>query len=137
MLRGAMRGEAAITPLLGGRILAEFRRLSQLAPQNSTPADETAVLTQREQEVLSLVAEGASDKEIAEALSLSVHTVKSHMRNILAKLQLSHRHEAARYALREGLIDPPPKKKSPASDLAPNQTRWSRFAPPSLTIYRN
>jgi DNA-binding NarL/FixJ family response regulator len=137
MLRGAVRGEAAITPLLGGRILEEFRRLSQLAPENPTPADEAVALTQREQEVLSLVAEGAADKEIAEALSLSVHTVKSHIRNILAKIQQNHRHEAALYAVREGLIDPPPKKKSPASEPAAPQPRWSRFPPASLRIYRN
>jgi len=105
LLRGAVRGEAAITPSLGGRMLEEFRRLSRTAGR--LPPDETAALTPREQDVLGLVAEGAADKEIAEALTLSVHTVKSHMRNILAKLHLSHRHEAALYALREGLIDPP------------------------------
>ncbi len=105
LLRGAVRGEAAITPSLGGRMLEEFRRLSQKA--GNLPPDETAALTSREQEVLGLVAEGAADKEIAEALTLSVHTVKSHMRNILAKLHLGHRHEAALYALRQGLIDPP------------------------------
>jgi DNA-binding NarL/FixJ family response regulator len=104
LLRGAVRGEAAITPALGGRMLEEFRRLSQQA--RHTPEDETAALTQREREVLSLVAEGAPDKEIAEALSVSIHTVKSHMRNILAKLQLGRRHEAALFALREGLIAP-------------------------------
>jgi DNA-binding NarL/FixJ family response regulator len=105
LLRGAVRGDAAITPSLGGRMLEEFRRLSQQALQ--LPPDQNVALTQREQEVLSLVAEGASDKEIAEALTLSVHTVKSHMRNILAKLHLNHRHEAALYAVREGLIKPP------------------------------
>ena len=67
---------------------------------------EMPVLTGREQEVLSLVAGGATDMEIADALCLSVHTVKSHMRNILAKLHLSHRHEAAQFALRQGLIPP-------------------------------
>jgi DNA-binding NarL/FixJ family response regulator len=105
LLRGAVRGDAAITPSLGGRMLEEFRRLSQQALQ--LPPDQNVALTQREQEVLSLVAEGASDKEIAEALTLSVHTIKSHMRNILAKLHLNHRHEAALYAVREGLIKPP------------------------------
>lgn len=104
LLRGAVRGEAAITTALGGRMLEEFRRLSQQA--RNTPEDETAALTQREREVLSLVAEGAPDKEIAEVLSVSIHTVKSHMRNILAKLQLGRRHEAAVFALREGLITP-------------------------------
>lgn len=105
LLRGAVRGDAAITPSLGGRMLEEFRRLSQTAAQ--LPPNETAALTPREQDVLSLVAEGASDREIAETLTLSIHTVKSHMRNILAKLHLSHRHEAALYAVREGLINPP------------------------------
>jgi DNA-binding NarL/FixJ family response regulator len=105
LLRGAMKGNAAITQALAGRMLEEFRRVSHFAPQASP--EEEIVLTRREQEVLSLVADGATDKEIAEALTLSVHTVKSHMRNILAKLHLSHRHEAARFALREGLITPP------------------------------
>jgi DNA-binding NarL/FixJ family response regulator len=104
LLRGAVRGEAAITPALGGRMLEEFRRLSQGASQ--LPDYEAVVLTQRERDVLGLVAEGAPDKEIAEALCVSIHTVKSHMRNILAKLQLSRRHEAALFALREGLITP-------------------------------
>ena len=102
MLRGAVRGEAAISPTLGGRMLDEFRRLAQQPARQS--GEDVAVLTGREQEVLGLVAGGATDMEIAEALCLSVHTVKSHMRNILAKLHLSHRHEAAQFALREGLI---------------------------------
>jgi DNA-binding NarL/FixJ family response regulator len=92
MLRGAVRGEPAITPALGGRML----------PEEDVPS-----LTRREQEVLSLVAQRASDQEIAQALTISIHTVKSHMRNILSKLHLSQRHEAALYALREGLIRPP------------------------------
>ena len=105
LLPAAVRGEAVITPTLGGRMLEEFRRLAHHHP--SVPDEEEMVaLTQREQEVLGLVAEGASDKVIAGVLSISIHTVKSHMRNILAKLHLSHRHEAALYALREGLIPP-------------------------------
>jgi len=105
MLQAAMRGEAAITPALGGRMLEEFRRLAHHVPSNFE--EEIMALTPRERQVLSLVAEGASDKEIADALIISIHTVKSHMRNILAKLQLSQRHEAAQYALREGLIRSP------------------------------
>jgi len=104
LLRGVVHGEAAITPALGGRMLEEFRRLSQ----RDLPTDDEAIyLTQREQEVLVYVARGATDKEISEDLSLSIHTVKTHMRNILAKLHFSHRHEAAAYALREGLIQLP------------------------------
>lgn len=110
MLRGAVRGEAAITPALGGRMLEEFRRLSHQA--HLVPADEVIALTRREQEVLGLVAQGASDAEVGEALVISVHTVKSHMRNILSKLHLGQRHQAALYALREGLIHSP-------TDLSP------------------
>jgi DNA-binding NarL/FixJ family response regulator len=102
MLRGALHGEAAISPSLAGRMLEEFRRLSKLAPVD---LDEDMVsLTQREQEVLSLAATGATDKEIAEKLYISVHTVKSHMRNILSKLQVNSRREAARLAKKRGLL---------------------------------
>ena len=105
LLRGAMQGEAAITPALAGRMLEEFQRLSQ--HQVEIPRDEIAVLTVREQDVLGLVATCATDKEIAGELCISVHTVKSHMRNILSKLQLGRRHEAALFAMRKGLISPP------------------------------
>ena len=64
-------------------------------------------LTPREQQVLNLVAEGATNKEVAEALTITVHTVKRHMSHILGKLHLSSRQEAARYALRRGMIPPP------------------------------
>jgi DNA-binding NarL/FixJ family response regulator len=104
LLRGAVQGEAAITSSMGGRMLEEFRRLAQ--QESRFPDDDAISLTRREQEVLSLVAEGATDQEIAQELSISIHTVKSHMRNILGKLHLSHRHEAALFALREGLIPP-------------------------------
>jgi DNA-binding NarL/FixJ family response regulator len=102
MLRAAMRGEAAISPAMGGRILKEFRRLSRQAGRVAD-SDEVS-LTHREQEVISLVSVGETDQQIADDLSISIHTVKTHMRNILSKLQLSHRHEAAQYALRKGLI---------------------------------
>ncbi len=104
MLRAAARGEAAITPPLGGRMLEEFRRLSQLEPR--LPQEEIPALTPREQDVLALVAQGYADKEIAAELVVSIHTVKSHMRNILAKLHFCHRYEAAQYALRQGIITP-------------------------------
>ena len=105
LLRGAVRGEAAISPALGGRMLEEFRRIDRQKAEDH--AETQAILTAREQEVLVLVAAGASNKEVAERLSLSIHTVKSHMRKILSKLQLTSRREAASFARREGLIPPP------------------------------
>lgn len=104
MLRGAVHGEAAITPALGGRMLEEFRRISQRAGQE--PREKTEALTGREQEVLSLAAAGATNMEIASNLHVSIHTVKTHMRKILAKLHRERRYEAAAFALREGLIPP-------------------------------
>ena len=102
LLRGVMRGEAAISPTMAGQMLDEFRRLSQL---DQGERDEPNVdLTQREQEVLGLVAQGMSDKQIAEELSISIHTVKSHLRNILSKLQVNSRREAARIAKSKGLF---------------------------------
>lgn len=102
LIRGALRGEAAITPVLAGQMLEEFRRLSQNHPEEKGEPVET--LTFREQEVLAQVATGASDKEIAERFNISLHTVKSHMRNILGKLHVNSRHEAARYARYKGLL---------------------------------
>jgi DNA-binding NarL/FixJ family response regulator len=95
-LRATLRGEAALPPLLAGRLLDEFRRLSR---QEVGEQDAAIVgLTGRERSVLALAAAGMTDKEIAEDLVLSLHTVKSHMRNILTKLQVSNRREAARLA---------------------------------------
>ena len=102
MVRGALRGEAALNPRMAGLVLAEFRRMSQQMPLEE-PEDEAA-LTRRELEVLELAAQGASDKEIADALVVSLYTVKSHMRNVLAKLQVSNRQEAARLARQRGLV---------------------------------
>ena len=105
MLRAAIRGEAAISGTMAARILEEFGRLAS-QPQSS-PQEDLSALTTREQEVLQLVAAKAEDKEIATQLSISLSTVKTHMRNILTKLHATSRHEAAAYAVEEGLILPP------------------------------
>lgn len=104
LLRGAVQGEAAITPALGGRILEEFRQTRK--PESAETQEMHNLLSAREQEVLVLVASGASNQETAEKLNISVHTVRSHMRKILAKLQLTSRHEASLLARREGLLPP-------------------------------
>lgn len=104
MIRAAARGEAALNPAMAARVMAEFRRTSQ-SPGSATASETNAErqsdldeLTPREQEVLTLIVQNLSDKEIAAALSISLYTVKSHVRNILAKLQVNNRREAARLA---------------------------------------
>jgi len=101
MLRGALRGEAAISPTLAGRVLSEFRRLSK---GGIVANDNDNELTEREEQVLSQVSNGATDKEIAAALNISLNTVKTHIRNILAKLHVSTRREAAKVAKSKGLV---------------------------------
>lgn len=105
LLQGAMHGEAAITPSMAGRMLEEFRRIDRQPAFG--PEEKIPILTGREKEVLVLVASGASNKEVADKLSVSIHTVKSHIRKILDKLHLTSRHEAASFAQREGLIPRP------------------------------
>jgi DNA-binding NarL/FixJ family response regulator len=102
MLDGARRGEAAISGVLAAKILQEFRQPGQDASQQAEARDE---LTPREIEVLEQIVQGVSNKEIAVALSISENTVKIHLRNILEKLHLQNRIQAAVYAVREGLVD--------------------------------
>jgi two-component system nitrate/nitrite response regulator NarL len=105
-LRRVMRGEPALSGAMAGRILEAFRDLAEQAA--SCPLDqELPVLTAREREVLVCVANGAMDREIAEQLLISLSTVKTHVRNILAKLHATSRHQAALLAVREGLIRSP------------------------------
>ena len=101
MLRGALRGEAAISPTLAGRVLSEFRRLSK---GGIVDQEDDNGLTEREQQVLVQASNGATDKEIAAALNISLNTVKTHIRNILAKLHVSTRREAAKVARQKGLL---------------------------------
>jgi DNA-binding NarL/FixJ family response regulator len=100
LVRGVTEGKAAISPAMAARILAEFSRL----PPPPNTSDSYQPLTRREKEVLTLAAGGATDQEIADALTLSLHTVKSHMRHILAKLHAANRREAAEVAAQEGLF---------------------------------
>ncbi len=108
LLKGAPRGEVfnAIRVVHGGGSLLQPVVASKLLRQMSAPpeVEETELLTPREREVLEVIATGASDREIAQHLSLSVHTVKSHVRNILAKLHAANRRAAVRRARRRGLM---------------------------------
>ncbi|MCB0209988.1 MAG: response regulator transcription factor [Anaerolineae bacterium] len=108
MIHTAAKGQAALSPGLALRVMSEFRRLGEPEPAEKSsvqPSDEIVEtdnrldqLTDREAEVLNLVSEGLSDKEISEALYISLYTVKSHVRNILSKLHVKNRREAARLA---------------------------------------
>jgi DNA-binding NarL/FixJ family response regulator len=101
MLEGVRRGEVPMSGVMAAKILQEFRQPDQSLVQSSETRDE---LTPREIEVLEQVVQGASNKEIAAVLSISENTVKIHLRNILEKLHLSNRIQAAVYAVREGLV---------------------------------
>jgi DNA-binding NarL/FixJ family response regulator len=96
-------GEAVFTPGLAGLVLGEYRRLSVGRAAGSGPA--VPRLTERETEVLRLVAKGLSYKDIAERLVISHRTVQNHVQNTLNKLQLHNRVELVRYAIEQGLDD--------------------------------
>lgn len=107
MLRGALKGEAALSPRMAGQVLKEFRLIdARLSAQlwDGAKDGELANLTKRELETLVVAARGASDKEIADELCISIHTVKSHIRNILSKLHVNSRREAAKMARNKGLL---------------------------------
>jgi len=98
MLRGLERGEAAMTRHTTGRLLA-----AMTAPHRRQGHFANG-LTERELELLQLLAEGRSNKDIALALALSENTVKYHIKNILQKLSVHNRTEAAAHAVRTGLV---------------------------------
>jgi DNA-binding NarL/FixJ family response regulator len=100
-LRGVSQGEAPLSRVMASRILQEFARVGTEAP----PPDSTRSLTPREREVLQLVTKGMTNKEIGAQLHIAENTVKNHLRNILEKLHLQNRAQAAAYAVREGLVD--------------------------------
>jgi DNA-binding NarL/FixJ family response regulator len=94
-IRAAANGEIQLAPKAAERLMREIR----------TP-DNPEVLTERETDVLRLIAEGKSNKEIARILSIGEKTVKTHVSNILAKLNMASRTQAALYAARIGLVAP-------------------------------
>jgi DNA-binding NarL/FixJ family response regulator len=91
-------GQSLITPRMATKLLDEFVTMTK------TPGI-SSQLTQRELQVLRHVAKGQSNREIAEELFISENTVKNHIRNLLEKLQMKSRMEAAMYAVRENLLD--------------------------------
>ncbi|MEV7015359.1 response regulator transcription factor [Streptomyces sp. NPDC093991] len=110
-LRDAVRrtatGDPVFTPGLAGLVLGEYRRLASepAAPAAGGGERKAPRLTERETEVLRLVAKGLSYKQIAERLVISHRTVQNHVQNTLGKLQLHNRVELVRYAIERGLDD--------------------------------
>jgi len=96
-------GQSLISPSMAVKLIDEFKQMSQ---PDRGPAT-TLRLTERELEVLRLVAQGLNNKDIAKRLFISENTVKNHVRNLLEKLQLHSRMEAVLYAVREKLVDLP------------------------------
>ena len=97
-VRAAARGEAVVNPRVAARLIQEFR--GERGPQ----VNPYTALTEREQEVLRLIAQGRSNGEIAAELAISEKTVKGHVSNVLSKLYLEDRTQAAIYAWREGFV---------------------------------
>jgi DNA-binding NarL/FixJ family response regulator len=102
-IRAVMSGQSLISPSMASKLLSEFTNLAKKADEKQ--ALPTPRLTSRELEVLKLVAQGMSNREIATELYISENTVKNHVRNILEKLHLHSRMEAVVYAVREKLLD--------------------------------
>ena len=94
-IRSVHRGEAFLSPAISDAVLTDYRR------HVSNPVD---LLTGREREILTLVADGKTNKEIANSLGLSVYTVESHRGSVMEKLNLHNTGDIVRFALRNGLI---------------------------------
>jgi two-component system NarL family response regulator len=104
-VRAVHDGQSLISPSMAGKLLTEFATLARRneeQPPQQVPAPK---LTEREMEVLKLVAKGMNNRDIARELFISENTVKNHVRNILEKLQIHSRMEAVMIALRDKLID--------------------------------
>lgn len=102
-IRDVYEGELAIQPAIAHKLMRELQRSARLSPEASLAQEP---LTEREVEVLALVARGLPNQEIAKRLQISERTARTHVSNILDKLHLENRTQAALYALREGLTRP-------------------------------
>ncbi len=102
-IRVVADGQSLISPSMAVKLIDEFKQMSK--PDRGQTS--TFRLTERELEVLRLVAQGLNNKDIAKRLFISENTVKNHVRNLLEKLQLHSRMEAVLYAVREKLVDLP------------------------------
>jgi DNA-binding NarL/FixJ family response regulator len=102
-VRAVAAGHSLVSPSMASKLFSEFNALAQRAEERRRALSPR--LTERELEVLRLVAKGLSNREIGKELYIAENTVKNHVRNILEKLQLHSRMEAVVYVMREKLLD--------------------------------
>ncbi|MEE8163332.1 MAG: response regulator transcription factor [Anaerolineae bacterium] len=100
LMRSVADGQVAISPAMAGKILAEYTR----GRETNGGVTRARRITERETEILQLVAEGLGNKEIAHRLCISESTVRNHLHNILDKLHLQNRVQLAMYASRQGIV---------------------------------
>ncbi|WP_051451468.1 response regulator [Actinospica robiniae] len=106
-IRAVVGGQSLISPPMAAKLLTEFATMVRHGEDRKNPGPPAPRLTDRELEVLKLIATGANNSKIAKTLFISENTVKNHVRNILEKLQLHSRMEAVMYAVREKILDLP------------------------------
>ena len=104
-VRSVHGGQSLISPSMAGKLLTEFASIARRATEESPREVPAPKLTDREMQVLKLVARGMNNRDIAKELFISDNTVKNHVRNILEKLQIHSRMEAVMVAVREKLIE--------------------------------
>ncbi len=104
-VRAVHGGQSLINPSMAGKLLTEFATLAKRDGQERVQQVPAPRLTDREMQVLKLVARGMNNRDIAKELFISENTVKNHVRNILEKLQIHSRMEAVMVAVREKLIE--------------------------------
>jgi DNA-binding NarL/FixJ family response regulator len=107
VVRAVHGGQSLINPSMAAKLLTEFAALARREQEEQQPAERVPApkLTDREMQVLKLVARGMNNRDIAKELFISENTVKNHVRNILEKLQIHSRMEAVMFAVREKLIE--------------------------------
>ncbi len=112
-IRTVARGEAVIPPSFAARLLEEFTALTRGRDDEMRAVEaDRAKVTEREREVLRLLVQGATNRDIAHQLVITENTVKVHLRNILDKLHLRNRQQAAAFAISSGLVKLPQEQRN-------------------------
>ncbi len=118
-IREVLNGEITISKRLASRLVVEFVSAKRDKPRRmGANGARMADVSERELEVLSRLARGESNRVIAERMFISIHTVRAHVRSLMQKLQVQNRVQAATYALKHGLIAPPPANATTRKDAA-------------------